>query len=116
MTTAAVRRTPASRAAAALRATPLVVSSSRARSCHRARRDITVVHVPPASDGGFPPTPTASSNSRSRRHRLPLVQRGSGGDARLRAVGCSSCSVSSICAAAGSEADAGAAACSGFCP
>eukprot|EP00966_Prymnesium_polylepis_P265769 6139371-Prymnesium_polylepis.2 len=39
--TAAVRRVADPRAATALRAAPLVVPSSRARSCHRARCDIT---------------------------------------------------------------------------
>ena len=52
-------RRPAACAAAALRAA-LDVPLSRARSCCRARRDTSVVHVPPASAGGLPPSPTAS--------------------------------------------------------
>eukprot|EP00966_Prymnesium_polylepis_P315276 7284733-Prymnesium_polylepis.1 len=50
---AAVRRVAATRAAAALRVAPLDVPSSRAPSCRRARRDSTVVHVPPSSPAVF---------------------------------------------------------------
>eukprot|EP00966_Prymnesium_polylepis_P207220 4799568-Prymnesium_polylepis.1 len=57
---AAVRRVATARAAAALRVAPLAVPSSRARSCRRARREITVVHVPSPPAGGFPPSPTAT--------------------------------------------------------
>eukprot|EP00966_Prymnesium_polylepis_P176032 4074480-Prymnesium_polylepis.1 len=61
MIAAAVRRVAAARAAAALRVAPLDVPFSRARSCCRACRDSTVVHVPSSTAGGFPPaTPTAS--------------------------------------------------------
>eukprot|EP00966_Prymnesium_polylepis_P184205 4269284-Prymnesium_polylepis.1 len=60
MIAATVRCVAAARAAAALRAAPLAVPSSRTRSCRRASRDITVVHAPPGSTGGSPPTPTVS--------------------------------------------------------
>jgi hypothetical protein len=64
------------------------------------------------------------SNRRSRRHRLPLVRRGSGGsgDARLTApVVCSSCSIVIVRATVGTGASArgaaaSAAACSCPCP
>jgi hypothetical protein len=60
ITAAAVRLVAAARAAAALRAAAHAVPSSRARSCRRARRDMTVVHVPSPPASGFPPSPTAT--------------------------------------------------------
>ena len=62
MTAAAVGRVAAACAAAALRAAPLDVPSSRALSCRRARRDSTVVHLPSSSPpaASFPPTPTVA--------------------------------------------------------
>eukprot|EP00966_Prymnesium_polylepis_P126026 2914130-Prymnesium_polylepis.1 len=60
ITAAAMRRVAAARAAAALRAALPVVTPSCAGSCRRARRDITVFHVPSPPAGGFPPSPTAT--------------------------------------------------------
>mmetsp|Transcript_59733 Transcript_59733/g.157501 ORF Transcript_59733/g.157501 Transcript_59733/m.157501 type:complete len:287 (-) Transcript_59733:381-1241(-) len=108
-------------AAAALRAAAHAVPSSRARSCRRARRDMTVVHVPSPSAGVFPPSPTATPTAVPAATACRLCGMAAAAATRGAALaGCSSFvviafGVISAAAGAGASAPASGCCCSSSC-